>query len=181
MIYALCEAVVLHGLVLRFLRFHFLAGHSVLPGGIRPYVLFHPEKAIFGDRLGLGLDVAASQATLLQILLVIVLGLVERLGRNDLRHNRLAEAARSFQRLFRGLGLGFLLRRVKEDRRAVLRSPVGALAVELRRIVILPESLPAACRRKSSRDRSPLPRLRRARSRRYKRLCKLDLSVFPPM
>src|SRR5258708_7104282 len=48
---------------------------------------------------------------------------------------------RLLQRFFGRLGFGGLLRRMIEDGGAVLCSPVRALAVELRGIVILPENL----------------------------------------
>src|SRR5678815_5902996 len=57
----------------------------------------------------------------------------------DRGHNRLLEATRFLQLLFGQLGFAFLLRSVKEDRGTVLRSVVGALAIELRGIVVLPE------------------------------------------
>src|SRR5579864_5041122 len=88
----------------------------------------------------LGIDVATGQAALLQILLVIVLGRIKRYSRDDLGCNRLGVTMRRFECFFRGLSLRLLLRGMKEDRGAVLRAPVLALAVHLRGIVVLPEN-----------------------------------------
>src|SRR5579862_9368475 len=88
------------------------------------------------DRL---LYVAGRESALFQILLVIVLGGMELNRWHDLGHDRLLEASRLFQLLFRKPGFAFLLRSVKEDRRAVLRSIIRTLAVELGGIVVLPE------------------------------------------
>ena len=74
---------------------------------------------------GSSLDVAGRQSALFQILLVVVLGGMERHCRHDLGHDRLLEAARLLQLLFGQLGFAFLLRSVKEDRGTVLRSVVG--------------------------------------------------------
>src|ERR1700683_1001505 len=90
--------------------------------------------------LTLSFDVATGHAALFQILLVIVLGGIERDRGDDLRGNWFGVTMRFFERFFRGLRLGLLLRRVVEDGGAVLRAPVRALAVELRGVVILPEN-----------------------------------------
>ncbi len=45
------------------------------------------------------------------------------------------------ERFFEACACGLLLRRVKEDRGAVLRAPVRALAIDLGGIVVLPEDL----------------------------------------
>ena len=85
------------------------------------------------------LDMAGGEAALLQVLLVVILGLVEAAGGRDLGDDRAAEAAFVLQRLLRCLGGGLLLRRLEEDRAAVLLADVGALAIQRRRVVVLPE------------------------------------------
>src|SRR5919202_89187 len=80
---------------------------------------------------------AAGQAALLQVALVVLLGPVEVRGGRDLGYHRLAVSG--LLALPGGQGGGLLLGRVEEDRRAVLRTAVGTLAVELRGVVELPE------------------------------------------
>src|SRR3979490_823954 len=72
---------------------------------------------------------------------MILLAYVERAGRGYLRGDRLAEFAASLQRGFRLFCGRLLLRRMKEDRGAVLRAEVKALSVHLRRVMHLPESV----------------------------------------
>src|SRR5215472_12949592 len=84
---------------------------------------------------------AGSGAALLQIFLVIFFGAVELACWGNLRRNRPAELAARLQRRTRLLCDSLLLRRMKENRRAVLRPEVRTLAVHLRRIVRLPEHL----------------------------------------
>src|SRR5271165_2819561 len=84
-------------------------------------------------------DVAAGQAPLLQILLVIFLGGIELYGGHNLRRDRLGVAVRLLQGFLRGLGLRGLFGGVEEDRGSVLRAPVWALTVQLRGIVVLPK------------------------------------------
>src|SRR5580693_9879159 len=84
---------------------------------------------------------AMGQAALFEVLLVIVLGAVERPGGGDLGHHRLAMAAGGFElrlRRARGLLLGGI---EEEDRGAVLGPPVRTLAVELGGVVVVPEGL----------------------------------------
>src|SRR5580658_9474500 len=88
----------------------------------------------------LRLDMAAGHATLLQILLVIVLGGEERHCGEDLGGYRLRVAMRFLQRLLGGLRGGLLFPRVKEDGGAVLCAPVRTLAVELRGVVVFPKN-----------------------------------------
>src|SRR5208337_837933 len=77
------------------------------------------------------LDVAACLAALFEIALVVLLCAPEGLGRLNFRDDRLrTEAALGGKLLDFGAGLRVLLGRVKEDSRAVLRTPIGALAVE---------------------------------------------------
>src|SRR5882762_8945758 len=72
---------------------------------------------------------------------MILLAYVERAGRGYLRGDRLAEFAAGLQRGFRLFRGRLLLWRMEEDRGAVLRAEVRALAVHLRRVVHLPESI----------------------------------------
>ncbi len=87
----------------------------------------------------LRLNVATCEATLFQILLVVVLGGIEGHGRNDLSRDGLGVNARFFQFLFEALGLLLLLVRMKKDRGAILRAPVWTLAIDLGRIVVFKE------------------------------------------
>src|SRR6266508_6793225 len=89
-----------------------------------------PEESVDRDRAG-------GETALLEVALVVVLGRPELLGRGDLGHDRLAEVG--LRLLLRLLGRDLLLGRVEEDRRAVLVADVGALPVELGRVVQLPE------------------------------------------
>src|SRR5207248_11642537 len=90
------------------------------------------------DRLA-QLDRAARAAALLEVLLVVVLGRPERLGGNDLRHDRLAVPR--LLALARRLGGRPLLLVVEEHHRAVLVADVPALTVALRRGVLAPEDV----------------------------------------
>ena len=72
---------------------------------------------------------------------MVGLGPVEGAGRHDFGHDGAGEAARGCQPLFRGRGGGFLFRPVEKDGRAVLGSDIGALSIQGRRIVDLPEQL----------------------------------------
>src|SRR5919108_73496 len=82
---------------------------------------------------------AGRAAALLEVLLVVVLGLVEGRRRLDLRHDRRAPV-RLLARLRAQREL-LLLLVVEEDDRAVLVADVPSLAVELRRIVLVPEDV----------------------------------------
>src|SRR5260221_705023 len=84
---------------------------------------------------------AGSEAAFLEILLMIVLGAIEGLGRLDRGDDRPAEALRRFEPSLGRLGGCLLQRRVEEDRRAVLRPDIGALAVQGRRVMVLPEDV----------------------------------------
>ena len=82
---------------------------------------------------------AARPAALLEVLLVIVLGLVERLRGLDLRHDRRAPVPLlSRLRLHSSL---VLLLVVEEDRGAVVVADVPALAIQLGRVVLRPEDV----------------------------------------
>src|SRR5579885_2416543 len=80
---------------------------------------------------------AGCEPALLEVLLVVVLGLPERLGVLDLRHDRLRQPG--LDAVARGFGGRALLLVVHEDRGAVLLADVGSLAVQLRRVVLRPE------------------------------------------
>src|ERR1700728_1190615 len=83
------------------------------------------------------LDVAAHRAALLEILLVVILGLPEGFRGDDLGNDGLRELLLRGQAGDRGFRLGLLLRRVKEDRTAILRAPVRTLPIQLGGIVQL--------------------------------------------
>jgi len=83
--------------------------------------------------------VAAGQAPLLQILLVIFLGGIELYGGHNLGHDRLGVAMRLIERFLRGLGLRRLFRGMEEDGGTILCAPVRTLTVQLGGIVVLPE------------------------------------------
>src|SRR5579872_6498845 len=87
------------------------------------------------------LNVAAGQAALFQILLVILFRWIKRDRGYDLGRNGLGVTVRFFQRLLRSQRFFLLLGGMKEDGGAILRAPVGALAVHLGRVVILPKYL----------------------------------------
>ena len=73
----------------------------------------------------------ACLAALRQVLLVVLFGAPEGLGRLDFGDDALGlEAPFGGKPLNLGAGLRLLLRGVEEDGRAVLRAPVRALAVE---------------------------------------------------
>src|ERR1700685_486290 len=86
-------------------------------------------------------EMAGGCAALLEIFLVIFLGAIEGSRRGDFRSDRAAEFSAGFQCGLGLLGGRFLLRRMKENRGAVLRPEVGSLAIRLRRIVNLPEGV----------------------------------------
>src|SRR5579864_999695 len=83
---------------------------------------------------------ATRQAALLQILLVIVLGGIERDRGDDLGGDWLRVFVRLVERFLRSLRFLRLFGRMIENRGSVLRAPVRTLAVDLRRIVVLPEN-----------------------------------------
>src|SRR5690242_21313416 len=78
---------------------------------------------------------AARCSALLQISLVIFLRAVKRTRRRNFRRNRPPEFSARFQSGLRFLRRGFLLRRVKENGRTVLRPYVRPLPVHLRGIM----------------------------------------------
>src|SRR5512133_4268081 len=84
---------------------------------------------------------AARAAALLEVLLVVVLGDVERLRGLDHGHDRLAVAAGSVELGLRALGGGALALVLVEDDGAVLVADVPALPVQLRRVVLAPEGV----------------------------------------
>src|SRR3989442_11052432 len=96
-----------------------------------------------GRRVGVSYRVSADpagrQPALLEVALVVLLGAVEGRRRRDLGDDRPAEAPRRLAARLRGARRRLLRGGVEEDRRAVLRADVGALAVQLGRVVVLPE------------------------------------------
>src|SRR5579864_2295779 len=97
----------------------------------------HPRltKPIF-KRL-LSSDVTVVDSALLEILLVIFLGGPELGGGHDLGHDGPRETA--LRGIAGGARLALLRRRVIENDQAVLRAHVRPLAVQRRRVVIVPE------------------------------------------
>src|SRR5580693_5871000 len=87
------------------------------------------------------LEVARRRAALLKIFLVVLLRAVKWPGCRDLRRDRPLELPARVQLGLHLLRGGFLLRRMKENRRAILRPEVGPLSIDLRRIVYAPEHL----------------------------------------
>src|SRR5882672_2752078 len=86
-------------------------------------------------------EVAARCAALLQIFLVIFFRAIKGACRRDFRCDGPLELSARLQRRARFLGNRFLLRRMSENRRAVLRAEVRSLAVHLRRVVRFPENI----------------------------------------
>src|SRR2546425_6824418 len=84
---------------------------------------------------------AGSRTALLEIPLVIFLGAIERGRRGDLGDDGPAKASGGLRLFFGFARDGFLFGRMEENRRAILRAEIGPLAVELRRVVDLPENL----------------------------------------
>src|SRR5579872_5346084 len=82
---------------------------------------------------------AVSQAALLQILLMVFFGPPKLRGRLYGRHYRPPVGTGFFERVLGRLGGGFLLGRVKEDYRAILRSYVRTLTVQRGWVMIFPE------------------------------------------
>src|SRR5271154_4276523 len=81
------------------------------------------------------LDMAADHAALFEVALVVLLGLPEGLGGEDLGGDGGAEAAGGVEFGDLCAGLTGLLVGVGEDDGAILRSPIGTLAVDLGGIV----------------------------------------------
>src|SRR5260370_9578682 len=79
----------------------------------------------------MGLDVTADHATFLKIPLVVLFGLPERGGWNDLRRDGFPIRAGGVQLGDFRAGLGELLIVVCKDDAAVLRTPILTLAVDL--------------------------------------------------
>lgn len=98
----------------------------------------HAELGDFGIDHGLAV---ALRRVAGEVFLVIVLGDVEGLGGDDLGDDRPVEDFVIGEAGDHGLGDPLLLRRVAEDRRAVLRARVVALVVELGRVVDHEEDL----------------------------------------
>src|SRR5207253_1254504 len=84
---------------------------------------------------------AARQAALFQILLVIILSLIESRSGNNLRDDRLPICSRLSALFLRTLSRGLLFGVMIENRGTILRSRVGPLPVQLRGIVVLPENV----------------------------------------
>ncbi len=82
---------------------------------------------------------AARHAALLEVALVIFFRAIEFAGRGDFRGNRALKFLAGLETCFGLLCDGFLFRRVRENRRAILRAEIRSLAIYLRRIVHVPE------------------------------------------
>ena len=87
------------------------------------------------------LEMARSQATLFQVLLVIFFGAIKLRGWLDLRYNRRAKMAARVPAFFGAARNFFLLRVLEENCRAVLSADVRALAIQCRRVMALPEHI----------------------------------------
>src|SRR5581483_10520190 len=113
------------------------------PDGQRAHAARMPAGRRGGDRQVLGgrdqAGVAARAALLLEVLLVVVLGLEELAGRDDLGRDPVRQPR--LQVRPRREGLLLLLGRVEEHRRAVLAADVRPLAVALGRVVRAPEEV----------------------------------------
>src|SRR5258707_1760937 len=84
---------------------------------------------------------AGGKAALLEILLVIILRAMEVDRRLDLCDDRAAKALGRFELRLGSARRLFLRGRMVENRRAVLRSDIRALAVQCRWVVVLPEDI----------------------------------------
>src|SRR5262245_66290004 len=84
-------------------------------------------------------NVAGAEAALLEILLVILFGAVERSRWLDHRHDGPPIATTLLLRLLRGVGCRLLLGRMVEDGRAILVADVWSLPVELCGGMVVPE------------------------------------------
>src|SRR5438445_4752159 len=82
---------------------------------------------------------ATRHATLFEVALVLFLLAIEFAGRGDLRRNRALKFLAGFEICLGFFRDGFLFRRVRENRRAILRAEVRSLAIYLSRIVHVPE------------------------------------------
>src|SRR5271157_1620649 len=85
------------------------------------------------------LDVALGEAALFEILLVIFLCSPKGRSGNDLRYDRSLKRSGALQTFLGCSGGCLLLRSVIENHRPVLSSLVGTLAVQGRRIMVLPK------------------------------------------
>ena len=81
------------------------------------------------------------QASFFKVALVMLLGPVERRRGCNLGNDGTAISSGSIHRSFGLGGSRFLFGAVEEDDRPILRSHVGALAVQCRRIVRLPKRI----------------------------------------
>src|SRR5580658_5362373 len=99
----------------------------------------HPRltKPIFTDYVFLNMTIC--QAAFFQILLMIVFRRPECGRRLQLGDDGAREAA--LRGVARGLRFGFLLRRMKENRGAVLRPDIRPLAIQSGGVVVVPEDL----------------------------------------
>src|SRR5258708_8522173 len=84
---------------------------------------------------------ARGHAALLQIFLMVLFGAIERARGSDFGGDRPLEFAAGVQRGARLLSGGFLLRRMEENRTAILRAEVRSLAIHLSWVVSLPECI----------------------------------------
>src|SRR5579863_8302811 len=99
-------------------------------------------NALSGAAKTLRRDVAGRSDTApAEVLLVVLLGVPERCGRNDLGDDRALVATRLLEPLLRRDRRSLLLGRVIEDHRPVVVADVWTLAIELRWIVVHPEDV----------------------------------------
>src|ERR1700730_1429083 len=113
---------------------------DLAPKTLGAFLYFGLVSARTGANRPLGFDVTARLTTLLEILLVVVFRGIKRDGGNDLRHDRLRIAVCPLETFLRCAGGSLLLGRMEIDGRTILRPPIRSLAVQLRGIMVLPES-----------------------------------------
>src|SRR5580658_2034135 len=91
----------------------------------------------FSGRGSRNLNMTVRQPALFEVLLMIIFRSPKFLRRNDLSDDRTLEVL--LRRIARCLGFRLLLRRMKENNRAVLLPHIRPLAILSRRIVIFPK------------------------------------------
>src|SRR5262249_51214980 len=84
---------------------------------------------------------AVADRVLAVVVLVVLLGRIERRRRDDLGDDRLLEGLRALERVARCLGRAALRLVGDEDRAAVLVAGVAELAIARRRVDVVPEDV----------------------------------------
>src|SRR3989338_608641 len=83
------------------------------------------------------MDRTVTERIFFKVFLVIFLGAVKFIGGLNLRDDRIFKDARTVKQFLRFFGGFFLFRRIIKNGRAILRTNIGALAIERRRIVMV--------------------------------------------